>query len=66
MTWYVLDKREYLDAGAAVGVACRDVIGRHHERGAGRGIDGRPGAGRDRGHRHRAGLSAAASPILLG
>jgi enamine deaminase RidA (YjgF/YER057c/UK114 family) len=30
MTWYVLDKREYLDAGAAVGAAYRDVIGRHY------------------------------------
>lgn len=29
MTWYVLDKREYLDAGAALGAAYRDVIGRH-------------------------------------
>jgi enamine deaminase RidA (YjgF/YER057c/UK114 family) len=30
MTWYVLDRREYLDAGAAVGAAYRDVIGRHY------------------------------------
>jgi enamine deaminase RidA (YjgF/YER057c/UK114 family) len=30
MTWYVLDKREYLDAGAALGAAYRDVIGRHY------------------------------------
>jgi enamine deaminase RidA (YjgF/YER057c/UK114 family) len=30
MTWYVLDKREYLDAGAAVGAAYREVIGRHY------------------------------------
>ena len=30
MTWYVVDKREYLDAGAAVGAAYRDVIGRHY------------------------------------
>ncbi|WP_091875577.1 RidA family protein [Massilia yuzhufengensis] len=29
MTWYVLDRREYLDAGPAVGAAYRDVIGRH-------------------------------------
>ncbi len=29
MTWYVLDKREYLDAQQAVGLAYRDVIGRH-------------------------------------
>ncbi|MBQ5940188.1 RidA family protein [Massilia sp. AB1] len=29
MTWYVVDKREYLDAGAAVGAAYRDTIGRH-------------------------------------
>ena len=29
MTWYVLDRREYLDAGAALGAAYRDVIGRH-------------------------------------
>lgn len=30
MTWYVLDRREYLDAGAALGAAYRDVIGRHY------------------------------------
>lgn len=29
MTWYVLDRREYLEAGAALGAAYRDVIGRH-------------------------------------
>jgi enamine deaminase RidA (YjgF/YER057c/UK114 family) len=30
MTWYVVDKREYLAAGAAVGVAYRAIIGRHY------------------------------------
>jgi enamine deaminase RidA (YjgF/YER057c/UK114 family) len=30
MTWYVLDKREYLDAGPELGAAYRDVIGRHY------------------------------------
>jgi enamine deaminase RidA (YjgF/YER057c/UK114 family) len=30
MTWYVLDKREYLDAGCELGAAYRDVIGRHY------------------------------------
>jgi enamine deaminase RidA (YjgF/YER057c/UK114 family) len=30
MTWYVLDKREYLAASAALGAAYRDVIGRHY------------------------------------
>jgi enamine deaminase RidA (YjgF/YER057c/UK114 family) len=30
MTWYVLDKREYLGAGAELGAAYRDVIGRHY------------------------------------
>ena len=30
MTWYVMDKREYLDAGAALGAAYRDTIGRHY------------------------------------
>jgi len=29
MTWYVLDRQEYLDAGAALGAAYRAVIGRH-------------------------------------
>jgi len=29
MTWYVVDKREYLEAGAALGAAYRAVIGRH-------------------------------------
>lgn len=29
MTWYVLDKREYLDAGPALGAVYREVIGRH-------------------------------------
>ncbi|MGG7606112.1 RidA family protein [Massilia sp. BKSP1R2A-1] len=30
MTWYVLDRSEYLEAGAALGAAYRDVIGRHY------------------------------------
>ncbi|UVW30408.1 RidA family protein [Massilia sp. H6] len=30
MTWYVLDRREYLDAGAALGAAYREVMGRHY------------------------------------
>lgn len=30
MTWYVLDRQEYLQAGAALGAAYRDVIGRHY------------------------------------
>jgi len=30
MTWYILDKREYLDALERVGAAYRDVIGRHY------------------------------------
>lgn len=30
MTWFVLDKREYLEAGAALGAAYREVIGRHY------------------------------------
>jgi len=30
MTWYVLDKGEYLAAGAELGAAYRDVIGRHY------------------------------------
>ena len=30
MTWYVLDRRAYLDAGAALGEAYREVIGRHY------------------------------------
>ena len=30
MSWYVLDKREYLDAGRALGAAYRDVIGKHY------------------------------------
>ena len=29
MTWYVTDKREYVNAYAAIGAAYRDVIGRH-------------------------------------
>ena len=29
MTWYVTSKREYLDAGKALGAAYREVIGRH-------------------------------------
>ena len=29
MTWYVVDKREYLAAQSALGVAYRDVMGRH-------------------------------------
>jgi enamine deaminase RidA (YjgF/YER057c/UK114 family) len=29
MTWYVLDKREYLDAHKEVGAAYREIIGRH-------------------------------------
>jgi enamine deaminase RidA (YjgF/YER057c/UK114 family) len=30
MTWYVLDRREYLAAGAELGAAYRDLIGRHY------------------------------------
>jgi len=30
LTWYVLDKREYLAAGSALGAAYREVIGRHY------------------------------------
>lgn len=29
MTWYVVDKREYLDASKEVGAAYREIIGRH-------------------------------------
>ncbi len=30
MTWYVLDKREYLASSAAIGAAFRDVIGSYN------------------------------------
>lgn len=30
MTWYVLDKKEYIAAYPEIGVAYRDVIGRHY------------------------------------
>ena len=30
MTWYVTSKREYLDAGPALGAAYRELIGRHY------------------------------------
>ena len=30
MTWYVVDRREYLSAGSALGAAYRDVIGAHY------------------------------------
>ncbi|HEU4376741.1 MAG TPA: RidA family protein, partial [Telluria sp.] len=30
MTWYVVDRREYLDAARAVGAAYRAVIGSHY------------------------------------
>lgn len=30
MTWYVVDKREYLDAGRALGAAYREVLGAHY------------------------------------
>jgi enamine deaminase RidA (YjgF/YER057c/UK114 family) len=30
MTWYVLDRREYLEAGRDLGAAYREVIGRHY------------------------------------
>jgi enamine deaminase RidA (YjgF/YER057c/UK114 family) len=30
MTWYVLDKKEYIDAYPEIGRAYRDVIGRHY------------------------------------
>jgi enamine deaminase RidA (YjgF/YER057c/UK114 family) len=29
MTWYLTDRREYLDGGRALGVAYREVFGRH-------------------------------------
>jgi enamine deaminase RidA (YjgF/YER057c/UK114 family) len=30
MTWYVTDKREYLDCSRELGVAYREIIGRHY------------------------------------
>lgn len=30
MTWYVLDKREYLAAAEALGAAYREIIGKHY------------------------------------
>ncbi len=30
MTWYVLDKKEYLRASKELGMAYRDIIGRHY------------------------------------
>jgi enamine deaminase RidA (YjgF/YER057c/UK114 family) len=30
MTWYVLDKREYIASGRELGAAYREVIGRHY------------------------------------
>jgi enamine deaminase RidA (YjgF/YER057c/UK114 family) len=30
LTWYLLDKRDYLAQAAAIGAAYRDVIGRHY------------------------------------
>ena len=30
MTWYVVDKREYLTSSAALGAAYREVIGNHY------------------------------------
>lgn len=30
MTWYVLDRREYIEAGPALGAAYRELIGRHY------------------------------------
>jgi enamine deaminase RidA (YjgF/YER057c/UK114 family) len=29
LTWYVLDKREYLDCAKALGAAYREIMGRH-------------------------------------
>jgi enamine deaminase RidA (YjgF/YER057c/UK114 family) len=30
MTWYVVDKREYLASGKALGAAYREIMGRHY------------------------------------
>ena len=30
MTWYVVDKKEYLGASKEIGAAYRDIIGRHY------------------------------------
>ncbi len=30
LTWYVVDKREYLACGKALGVAYREIMGRHY------------------------------------
>jgi len=30
MTWYVVDKREYIDSGRALGAAYREIFGRHY------------------------------------
>lgn len=29
MTWYVIDKRDYLDNGAAIGAVYRELMGKH-------------------------------------
>jgi len=30
MTWFVTDKKEYMEAGRAIGAAYKEVIGRHY------------------------------------
>jgi enamine deaminase RidA (YjgF/YER057c/UK114 family) len=30
MTWYVVDKREYVGAGREMGVVYREIVGRHY------------------------------------
>jgi enamine deaminase RidA (YjgF/YER057c/UK114 family) len=30
MTWYVLDKKEYMEASKAMGAAYREIIGKHY------------------------------------
>ena len=44
MTWYVVDKREYLACAQALGAAYREIMGRHYP-----GDDGGRGHGADRG-----------------
>ena len=63
LTWYVVDKREYLASLKALGAVYREVIGRHYpamtavEVG---GADRGRGAGRDRGDGGDPGLNGDA------
>ena len=60
MTWYLIDKREYLARSREIGAVFRELVGQlpgGHERRRGERVDRRGRKSRDRGHSRRAAVN---------